>query len=638
MNRLIAAFSAMILLLTMSTTAYANTSARLLQLIDYVGVDYSGAVQDGEVINANEYAEMVEFGATIETLSSKLKDGPKTTLLRTQASDLRQLIVNKAPVVNIQSLTRQMRVYAVNSLGLKMTPDHRPDLVRGKTLYLETCAVCHGAAGQGNGPLAQDLDPQPTDFTDVTRYEHRSLYALFNTITYGVDGTAMGEFSTFSPEDRWNLTAYVGQIAASKALVQRGRDAWHKTPRTNAFDVKAYATLSPIEAAEKWQNGNELIAYIRSTPEVLFETKPSPLMIALSKIEESNAAYREGKNKRAYELALAAYLDGFELIEASLTAVDPALMQKAEREMMQYRQALQEGIAPEAVHERALSVQALLKLSQAKLAEKRGLTPEAAFITSFVILLREGLEALLVVAAISALLVKSGRRDAMPYLHFGWVFALVVGVATWFVSDRLLQISGATREVTEGVAALAASGMLLFVGYWLHSKTSATGWQTFIQKNLKSALSGRTLWGLAGLSFISVYREVFETILFYQALWAQTTSSSTMLWIMGGFFTGLFILVVIAWAIMRYSVQLPIGKFFGTTGILLVILSIVFAGKGVAALQEAGKITVTMLEFDAIKWIGIFPIKEGLILQGLIFAAALIVFTKDVFSRKKGDR
>lgn len=635
MTRNFSVFLAMFFLIATSTIVHANTNERLVQLIDYIGVDYFEAIRNGKVINENEYTEMLEFGATIEALSMTLEGGSKIALLRAQAGQLKQLIIDKAPTTDIQSLTRQMRSNALASLNLKAVPDQTPDLAQGETEYNKACAACHGANGRGEGPLSHGLDPLPTDFTDIKRFELRSLYALFNTITYGVDGTGMGSFSALSREDRWSLAAYVGQIAVDEKTVIAGQKAWDEGRGDNAsFDINAYATLSPSEAAEKWRDGYELVAYLRTKPQALFEFMPSPLDLAVGKIEESSSAYADGRTETAYELALTAYLDGFELIEANLTATDSDLMRRIEREMLQYRRDIQEGNPFEVVQKRALTLQSLLRLAQNKLNEKEGLTPEAAFISSFVILLREGLEALLVIAAISALLVKSDRRDAMPYLHLGWVTALILGAVTWLVSDRLLQISGATREITEGIAALAASGMLLFVGYWLHSKTSATGWQAFIQKNLQSALGGRTLWGLAGLSFISVYREVFETILFYQALWAQAASGNTTLWITVGFFGGLFVLAIVAWAILRFSVQLPIGKFFGATGILLLMLSIVFAGKGMAALHEAGKIRSSSLDFDAIEWIGIFPIWEGLVVQVIILSLAVIVYARDILSRK----
>ena len=136
------------------------------------------------------------------------------------------------------------------------------------------------------------------------------------------------------------------------------------------------------------------------------------------------------------------------------------------------------------------------------------------------ILLREGLEAVLVVAALAAFLRRSGQAQAMPYIHAGWLAALALGALTWFVATRLVEASGASREITEGVTGLVAAAMLLYVGYWLHDKSHAQAWQRYLMGRAQ-ALGTGAAWGLALTAFLAVYREVFETVLFYQALWTQ---------------------------------------------------------------------------------------------------------------------
>jgi len=634
MNRIFCFLLPLALLWVISAGAQADTGDRLVQLVDYVGVDYSEAVSDGTIVNPGEYAEMVEFTAIIENSLASSTGSSAASELQQQAHALAQLVKNKAPVEDVRDLTRSMRTAIIGFFELKITPDQAPDLRRGQALYHETCAACHGAYGFGNGELGKDLDPQPTDFTETARFRQRSLYALFNTITYGVEGTGMSDFSQLSPIDRWNLAAYVGGIGVDKEIAAEGKRAWQQNG--TVVDVKAYASLSPAEAADKWTNGYALMAYLRTEPTVLFDFKTPPLTVALNSLQTSLNAYEQGETEKAYEFALTAYLEGFELVEANLAALDSSLMRNIESEMIFLRNDIGTKSPLNIVTARIQTLQVLLQQAQSKMAEKGSLTPTAAFVTSLVILLREGLEALLVVVALSAFLLKTGRRDAMPYLHAGWIAALVLGLFTWVASERFVQISGATREVTEGVAALVASGMLLFVGYWLHSKTSASGWQAFIQKSLNAALNKRTLWGLAGLSFISVYREVFETILFYQALWAQAASGSAD-WVMGGFLAAAFILLLVAGLVIKFSVALPLRQFFASTGILLLILSFVFAGKGIAALQEAGEIPQTMLPFEAIEWLGLFPSQEGLLLQASIALASLVLFARGLFTRRKTE-
>lgn len=637
MNRIFYFLFPLTLLLATSTAVQAGTGDRLVQLVDYVGVDYSEAVSGGIIVNQGEYAEMVEFTAIIETSLASTVSPSAMSELQQQAHSLSQLIKNKAPTADVRALTRSMRAAIIRIFDLKITPEQAPDLRRGQALYQETCAACHGTSGLGNGELGKGLDPQPTDFTETTRFRLRSLYALFNTITYGVEGTGMSDFSQLSSIDRWNLAAYVGGIGADGEVAAEGKKVWQQYEDSGTIvDVKAYASLSPDEAADKWTMGYAVMAYLRTEPEELFNLKTAPITVAMNSLQASLNAYKQGERENAYEFTLTAYLEGFELVEANLAALDADLMRDIESEMLLLRNDINTKSSLKSVSARVLALQALLQQAQAKMAEKGSLTPTAAFVTSLIILLREGLEALLVVVALSAFLLKTGRRDAMPYLHAGWVAALLLGLLTWVASERFVQISGATREVTEGVAALVASGMLLFVGYWLHSKTSASGWQAFIQKSLKVALNRRTLWGLAGLSFISVYREVFETILFYQALWAQAVSGSAD-WVMGGFLVAAFILVLVAGLVIKFSVALPLRQFFASTGILLLILSFVFAGKGIAALQEAGEIPQTMLPFQAVEWLGIFPSYEGVLLQAAIVFVSLFLFARGFVTRRQNE-
>tara|TARA_R110002073_G_scaffold36281_1_gene105622 strand:+ start:1750 stop:3669 length:1920 start_codon:yes stop_codon:yes gene_type:complete len=629
MARIIFLLLTAVFLLAAPVTAHAKNIDRLIQLIDYVGIDYQEAISNSEIINASEYAEMLEFSATIEMSASKLTASPAAASIQIQANQLKKLIGEKASTDQVMMLTSLMRSTIIKSYDLAVTPDREPDLQRGKILYKESCAACHGQEGSGNGPLAEGLEPRPTNFRDLSRYSQRSLYGLFNTITYGVEGTAMGDFSTLTNTDRWDLTAYLGQIAVQEETVRKGKEVWQQLKhKTGPVNIRSFTTLSPNEAAKEWENGYELMTYLRRSPEGLFSKDETPIMFAQNMTKASYKAYKNGQRKQAYELALTAYLEGFELIEANLAAVDSALMKTSEKAMFKYRNSLQKDTPLQTVSENYETLQSLLQKAQTRLEEKGSLTPLAAFIAGFVILLREGLEALLVVLALSAFLMKTDRRDAMPYLHIGWISALSTGAATWFVSDRILQISGATREVTEGIAALAAAIMLLFVGYWLHNKTSAAGWQRFIQGSVKAALNRRTLWGLAVLSFISVYREVFETILFYQALWAQTASHSGNSVIMG-FLAAIFVLLVVTWLVVKYSVRLPLRQFFGGTSALLLILSFIFAGKGIAALQEAGKISQTFMQFPSIEWLGVFPTLEGLALQTTILIIAFLVYIRN---------
>jgi high-affinity iron transporter len=240
-----------------------------------------------------------------------------------------------------------------------------------------------------------------------------------------------------------------------------------------------------------------------------------------------------------------------------------------------------------------------------------------------VILLREGLEAILVLAAIIAFVAKTGRRDAMPWVHAGWLAALALGVLTWVLATYVIDISGANRELTEGVTALLAAVMLLYVGWWLHGKSYAQAWSRFLKAQVGGALAKRTLWAMAAVSFLAVYREMFEIVLFYQALWAQAGEGAHGP-VVGGMAAAAVALAVIAFLILRYSMRLPLGLFFSSTSALLVLLAIVFAGHGVAALQEAGVVSASPLGFEPVPLLGLYPSGESIGAQLAVIAVAAL--------------
>jgi high-affinity iron transporter len=207
----------------------------------------------------------------------------------------------------------------------------------------------------------------------------------------------------------------------------------------------------------------------------------------------------------------------------------------------------------------------------------------------------------------------------LKYVHAGWIVALVAGVATWAAATWVVRIGGADRELLEGFAALLAAAVLLFVGIWMHGKAQAGAWQAYMRDRLSKALTARSAWVLAGLSFIAVYREAFETIIFYAALGAQGNS----LPLAAGAGLAVLLLAAIAWAMLVVGRKLPIARFFAWSAVLIAVLAVVLAGKGIAALQEAGWMGITLLPgAPRITMLGLFPTAETIVAQ-LVMAALL---------------
>jgi len=622
--------SSALLILCLSLPSVAGIPVqRLLQLVDYVGVDYREAVRDGVVINPEEYAEMQDFVAAISEQITDLPDTATLVSISEQAQQLALLVNRKSDPDQVAALSSNLHQQLVSSYDIVVVPRKTPDLERGQLLYSQHCTSCHGASGDGTGALAETMEPSPTNFLDRARFRERTLYGLYSTISQGVEGTGMAAYSEFSEHERWSLAFYVGQLALESTEVDTGSALWSANQSRKISSIEQLTTTSPAQALQSLGlTGQQTLAFLRRHPAALFEGgKQSPLVFSTAQLEASRAAYEADNRDGAYNLAVNAYLEGFELVENSLDAVDSNLRREIEAAMTNYRNLIRKGKSQAEVNAASLEITALLSDAQFKLKETR-LSGETAFLSALMILLREGLEAILVIAALAAFLSKTGRREGTVYLYGGVVAALLMGGITWLVSTTLIEIGGASREMTEGIAAITAALVLFYVGFWLHNKTSARQWQHFIESSIKKALSKGTLWGLAGLSFIAVYREVFETVLFYQALWIQTDGAGQDM-IFYGLLTGSAVLLVLAWLIMRFSTRLPLRQFFAVSGAFMFMLAIIFTGKGIAALQEAGKIPLDPVALPSIELLGIYPNYQGLIAQGILLILAGVLIFRD---------
>lgn len=611
---------AILLALTLSAlplTAGAAAAERLLHILDYIGVDYPGTVSNGQIVHESEYREQVEFAGRLEQMVNDLPAKTGREDLLTAVQSLTQSIAAKAPGPEVQRQTQDLRARVVDLYGVATAPRRAPDVARAQALFAQNCASCHGAEGRGDGPIAANLEPKPTNFHDRARAGERSPYGLYSAISLGVDGTAMRGFDELDDEQRWALAFYVSSLAFTAEQRQQGEQLVAQDRVEDLRGLGTLASLTPNGARARFgDEGVAVLAYLRRHPDQATASGQTPIRIAQARLAESLAAYRAGDGKQAYEAAVSAYLDGFELAESGLKNVAPALLVEIEQHMLAYREQVRAGAPIAEVEAKESALQALLQRADETLNAGR-LTAGMGFASALVILLREGLEAILILAAVGGVLIRTGRRDALRYLHAGWIAALALGAVTWTVSSYLIAISGAGREFTEGFTALLAAVVLLYVGLWLHGKTHARRWQEFVQERIQRALHGRALWVLAGISFLAVYREVFETVLFYQALWLQIEpGAQASLWT--GIAAAAVLLVLLGWVIVRSSLHLPLRLFFSVNAVIMLLLAVAFAGHGVAALQGAGMLPVDPVNFPRLDLLGIYPTTETLAAQLLL--------------------
>ena len=601
----------------MTSDDIVKQTRQILQLAEYIGVDYSEAVTAGNITNPDEFAEMQQFASIIIEKTNLLANDMQNSVI-TDALQLQQAIEDKAPLAVIQGFSQQIRQQLLSQSPALILPSQLLTKDHVQQLFIENCSSCHGDLGQGNGPLAKSLAPEPTNFTDQERALNRSLLGLYDAISDGLDGSAMRAFSELNDQQRWSLAFYVGSLAFEPTATVTE----HNKHDTNV-ELQQWVNNNPIQLLQQDVGiDRSQLELLRSQPELLFQHAESPISTARTNLQAAVEAYHANELAQAQTLAVSAYLDGFELIENTLDAHDSSLRKSIESQLLNFRNLLKVPGQTTQINQEFASIMTQLNQADTVLTGQ-SLSNNAMFSAALIILLREGLEALLVIIALMTVLIKTERHDAIKFVHFGWISALAAGVLTWWAADNLISISGASRELMEGGAALMAALVLFYVGYWMHSKTQGSKWQSYIKNNVDRHLNTGTLWGLTGLAFISVYREVFETILFYQSLLTQAigsdSSNEQVSYLVYGLLAGMAILAVIAWLMMRYSVKLPLARFFAVSSYFMLVLAFILAGKGISALQEAAVISLTPFPLDvSISWLGIASTWQGLSTQMVI--------------------
>ena len=441
----------------------------------------------------------------------------------------------------------------------------------------------------------------------------------------------MASFAAFSEEQRWQVAFYVMSLRFAREQADRGAALiQQKKLPAELTAVANLATDSDEQLSEQLKSYfdqedqvNDVLAYLRRG---LLEQKPAdPLVLTRNLVRESAALYAAGEKEKAYQKAVDAYIDGYELAEPALFAKDASFGRSLEGLFTAYRNAIKQGVGPEEIDKRRSEIEARLDRASEIIARNDDYSGIYFFLNSALIIVREGLEATLVLAAILAMLKVMGATDAVRYIHLGWILALVAGGLTWLATQTVLTFSGQHRESMEGFISVFAAVALFYVGYWLHTKSEAKKWQAFIRDKVQNVVSGRKLLGLVGISFFAVYREAFEVVLFYQALWLQNENGHHL--ILSGFVAGLAVLVVLTFGILKLGVKVPLKYFFGATGTLLYIVAFIFAGNGIKELQAAGWVSTTPLRFPPqAPLLGIYPTLETLAAQGLMICAFLATF------------
>jgi high-affinity iron transporter len=589
---------------------------RVVALLDYVSGDYAHAVGErGEVLSAAEHEEQIGF---VQDAAAELRadvDGSGEDLAR-RLDALALRVRDRAPPSEVGQKALALRDEIAERFKLVLLPQRAPDLVRGAQVYAQACAACHGADGHPNQAIG--LLTKPPDFqSEVGPLSPRRI---FSASTYGVPKTQMPAFdSGLSDAERWDVAFYVLSLAhpgAAPRGVELARAALAPTGYAELASLSDDELRARLSAAGLAAQDQEVaLAALRAGPftEPAGAAREQGLAQARSSVQKAVAQARRGDRAGARGALISAYLDHFEAHEAGLRARDGKLVQDIEAAFLALRGSVDGKDALLEAH--AARLDALLEKADARGAGGW----LVAFVAALAIALREGAEAALLVAAMLALLRKAGREGDANAVHAGWLSALAAGAATWWASGVLLvRLSGTHRELIEGVLQLLLAALILYASHWLFAAMSS---RRIVSKFFQRAGAGAGSAVVLGLTFVAVYREMFEVVLFFRGLLLEEPGRGAT--VAAGALLGLFALVVMVALFQRLGRKLKPRPLLMSCGLLLCGLAVLMVGNGIRSLQVLGLLPLTVWGAFQVPALGLYATREGLLAQALVLGALL---------------
>ncbi|HEX9727167.1 MAG TPA: cytochrome c/FTR1 family iron permease [Gemmatimonadales bacterium] len=609
--------------------------ARRIATIISIAVDeYALGVAAGGVTAEAELAEARLFLTEARELAARLPDGARERATSAVIRLIAALDRLEDPAVlrrEVEALRSDLA--ARLQIALDPLPRSPPSRAEAAGLYHANCAKCHGLAGAGDGPRARELELPPADLTDRAARGGSSPLDFFRKISVGIAGTDMPAFEEgLTADQRWALALYASGFRFADVQTA-GADRWlvHSCPECRILisGMVETAALSDdsLRAVLSQAAGTDLppgvLAFARTAAsrEVLGRDRRLEALRVTRRVEAHVAVAAQlgaaGDVRRAGEEAFAAYLV-FEEIERAVAARNGRAARAVEQAFAQFRGALQVG-ARDAIDIGQVDIRDAL--GRAVDVMTGDASPLILFWQSLLILVREGLEAILIVGALMTFLTRAGASERNRDLALGVVLAIVASLLTAAAFATLLGGSTAQREAIEGITMLVASAVLFSVASWMVSKVEADRWKSFVGQTMRRALASKRSIALVGVAFLAVYREGFETVLFYGALFSTAESAGGGMAISIGLVVGASVLAVAFFSIHRFGVRVPLKMFFATTGVLLTIMSVSFAGQGVAELQTVGWVPLTPLNLPSLPALGVFPTVQTLAAQLAVTAA-----------------
>jgi high-affinity iron transporter len=616
--------SATLLLLALSQPAQAQDPASLVRRIastaQLAAQEYGLGVSGGRVVATAEVEEARLFLTEAARAAGQLP-APAGEEIRRELEAALALVNRTAAPDSVTAVVAALvaEMAARFSVTLDEIPEATPSLSRGAVLYHATCASCHGTLGRGDGKAAAGLNPAPANLADASALRDVTPLDFYRRTTIGVAGTAMPAFEVaLSPEDRWAVAMYATtlRLPAATGGVPPALSAFATTARMS--DAELLAALGPVAtlasvAAVRTATGGTLVQDRHGV-------KAATTLSTVRRLVDSSLGLaRAGQAEPARQAALDAYL-AYEAVERDVRAKSSAVADDAEAAFAALRER-GPGAVPSDLQQIEQNLRVALERSERALGED--LSPVNLFVQSLIILLREGLEAILIVGALLTFLVKTGAASRRRDIHVGVGAALVVSLLTALLIETIFHLTPARQELLEGLTMAAATAMLFYVSYWLLTKVEVNKWNAFVKGKVSEALTSGSALALASVAFLAVYREGFETVLFYKALFLSGGAGG-WLPILSGMAAGALLLAAVYIALNRYGVRLPLKPFFAVTSAFLYYMAFVFAGKAVAELQGGGLVGTTPVDWaPRVPMLGIYPTVESLLAQGVLVALAV---------------
>lgn len=654
----------MLLLVPSLAVAQGRPAKRVADIVGVAIAEYEkGIDEQGRLVSQLEFDEAVTFLGSAREAAARLSgSGADSARL---ALDSMSAGVNRRVPPSALEPWRAMFMTALGADAALDMPTVPVDLAVGSQLYARHCASCHGATGMGDGPAAAGMEPPPPALGSAVDMRDVSPSLMYRIVSVGIAGTQMASFGdVLTPDERWSIVSYLGRLRANGShgaegeglYIQRcaschGVSGGSNGPMSGSLSMLPrelssfawQAERSDAQIAAAIRDGvagtampaarelgdtevNRLVAHLRTlsladAPGAVVSARARPDSAARAVILELDGALnalRSGRVDEARDRALDAYI-AFEPLETPARAKNAGVVAALERQFADFAGFIAARDDRNAEKARNAIEQGLPAV--VGLAGPVG-SGWAAFLQSLLIILREGLEAILVIGAVVTFLVKTGHRERLKSIWTGVGLALGASVVTAVVLATVLRALPATREVIEGATMLVAVAVLFSVSYWLISKVEAAKWQRFIREKVDTALQQGGGKALALVAFLAVYREGAETALFYQALFQEGTQVLFPLTM--GIVVGGIILAIVFTLFYRYGVKLPLRPFFAVTSVLLYYMAFVFMGKGIRELQEGGVVGITVLPgWPHIDAMGIFPSVETLLGQFVL----VVLFT-----------